>query len=129
MGLSVALHGWKEWLVAAFGTTHEMMHVHVGLAIYVAVQLLQGTRRGSMFALNVVVAAEVLNELVDRFAKGWYPADTLSDVGLTLVWPMILTAVSQYRRTRWGQRYQAYGGSTHDVLPSSPFETGVPERL
>jgi hypothetical protein len=128
MGPSVTLHDWKEWLVAAFGTTHEMMHIHVGLAIYVAVQLLQGTRRGSMFALNVVVAAEVLNELVDRLAKGWYPADTLSDVGLTLVWPMILTAVSQYRRTRWERHYRANGGLTPGMPLPSPFENGLAKR-
>jgi hypothetical protein len=129
MGLSVTLHDWKEWLVAAFGTTHEMMHVHVGLAIYVAVQMLQGTRRGSMLALNVVVASEVLNELVDRFAKGWYPRDTLSDVALTLVWPIVLTAVSQFRRAQWERRYQAYGRQEHGIFPPSQLNNSLADDI
>jgi hypothetical protein len=106
MELSIALHDLKDSLVAAFGVTHEMMHVHVGLAIYLVVQLVQGTRRGSMFALNVVVAAEVLNELVDGLTKGWFLRDTLSDALLTLAWPVVITMVSQYRRARWERRHQ-----------------------
>ena len=106
MELSISLHDLKESLVAALGMSHEMMHVHVGLAIYVAVQLVQGTRRGSMFALNVVVAAEVANELVDGFAKGWFLRDTLSDAFLTVAWPVAITLVSQYRRARWERRLQ-----------------------
>ena len=106
MELSISLHDLKEGLVAALGMSHEMMHVHVGLAIYLVVQLLQGTRRGSMFALNVVVAAEVLNELVDGLAKGWFLRDTLSDALLTLAWPVAITLVSQYRRARWERRRQ-----------------------
>jgi hypothetical protein len=53
-----------------------------------------------MFALNVVVAAKVLNELLDRLAKGHFSRDTLSDGVLTLMWPVVLTIVSQYRRAR-----------------------------
>jgi hypothetical protein len=106
MELSILLHNLKESLIAALGVTHEMMHVHVGLAIYLVVQLAQGTRRGSMFALNVVVAAEVLNELVDGLAKGWFLRDTLSDALLTLAWPVAITGVSQYRRARWERRRQ-----------------------
>ena len=106
MELSISLHDLKESLVAALGTSHEMMHVYVGLAIYLVVQLVQGTRRGSMFALNVVVAAEVINEVVDGLAKGWILRDTLSDALLTLAWPVAITLVSQYRRTRWERRRQ-----------------------
>jgi hypothetical protein len=112
------LHDWKIGLIATLGTTDDMMHVHVGLALYVIVQLVQGTRRGSMFALNVVVTAEVLNELIDRLVKGAFSPDTPSDVVLTLMWPVIITAVSQYRRARWGRSQQVYDALVRSAVPA-----------
>jgi hypothetical protein len=124
MSFLASLHDWKDCLVATLGTTHDMMHVHVGLALYVVAQLAQRTRRGSMFALNAVVAAEVLNELVDHLVKGSFSRDTLSDVLLTLLWPVVLTVVSQYRRAEWVRSQRVYDiASRAAVLPSSELPT------
>jgi hypothetical protein len=91
-----------------FGASHATMHVHAGLAIYMAVQLLTRERRGSMVALNTVFAAEVANEVMDRFVHGaWNWSDTLNDVFLTMLWPVVITLVSQYRRRRFMREEEA----------------------
>lgn len=91
-----------------FGASHATMHVHAGLAIYMGIQLLTRERRGSMVALNAVFAAEVGNEVLDRFAHGaWNWPDTLNDVFLTMLWPVVITLVSQYRRRRFMREEEA----------------------
>ncbi len=105
MDLPGIYHQAVDAFVAAFGASHATMHVHVGLAIYLLVQLAVRTRRGSMTALNVVFAAEMANELLDYLHLGsWNWPDTLGDVALTMMWPVAITLVSQYRRARWERK-------------------------
>lgn len=84
------------------GLTHPMAHLHVGMAIYVGVQLILRTRRASAIALQAVYGAEFVNEIVQRAYYGsWRVEDTLGDIALTVFWPTLLYAVAKYRRARW----------------------------
>lgn len=84
------------------GTTHAMMHVHIGLAIYLGVQFLLRDRRASYFALMTVLFLELLNEAIERLHYGsWRWEDTLSDIALSTFWPAAITALGRYRRHRW----------------------------
>lgn len=86
------------------GATHGMMHMHAGLAIYIVAQLVLRTRRASMAALNTVIAAAIGHEVLDYLgSSSWELVDTLQDIGLTVMWPVAITGVGQYRRARWQQ--------------------------
>lgn len=99
-----AYHQFVDQIVHALGVSHAIMHVHVGLALYLGTQLLLRTRRASFAALHVVFAAELLNECLDRLAsQSWNWPDTASDMLLTMMWPVAITAVSRYRRVRWAR--------------------------
>lgn len=84
--------------------SHEMGHLHGGLAIYVVMQTLLRTRRASGIALQAVFGCEIVNEILQRMVYGdWRWADTLGDVALTIFWPTMLYALGKYRRARWNQ--------------------------
>ncbi|WP_336963525.1 hypothetical protein [Sphingobium aquiterrae] len=77
-------------------------HINAGLVLYVGAQALFRTRRASIMALHVVIAAEIFNEAIDRLYFGtWRWDDTIKDVFATLFWPTMLYAISRYRRRRW----------------------------
>lgn len=82
--------------------THEMMHVHFGLALYLSTQSLLRTRRASPLALAIVFTVAILHEAVQRLYYGaWRWEDTLGDIALTTMWPAAITCVGLYRRRRW----------------------------
>jgi hypothetical protein len=89
-------------IVAQAGSA-ALLHVHVGLALYLGTLLLVPRRRGGMLALQVVLAAELANEVMDWLAASpqWTWGDTMSDFVLTLMWPAAITAVGAWRRRRW----------------------------
>lgn len=89
-------------IVASSGSA-ELLHVHVGLAIYLLTLMVVRQRRGGVVALQAVFAAELGNEVMDWLAASpqWTWADTISDVVLTLMWPAAITAVNAWRRRRW----------------------------
>jgi len=91
-----------NWLAQLSGAGHALLHVHIGLAIYVLVQVLMRERRASILALKIVLSLELAHEGVERLYYGsWRWGDTLGDIALTILWPAILTAASLYRRRRW----------------------------
>jgi hypothetical protein len=90
-------------VIVAHAGSAALLHVHVGLALYLGTLLLVPRRRGAMLALQVVLVAELANEMLDWLAASpqWTWADTTSDFVLTLVWPVAITAVGAWRRRRW----------------------------
>ena len=97
-------HVFKDAISADLGISHTMLHVHFGLAIYVVVQVLMGTRRASLTALAIVGAAELANETLDAlFCSQVMVADTISDICATLAWPLILFGAGKIRRWQWRQ--------------------------
>lgn len=96
-----------EGLLRSLHMGHPLAHVHAGLAIYLGVQFVLRTRRASAIALQAVIGAELVNEILERAAYGsWRWADTSADIALTLFWPCALYALSGYRRARW-ERWRA----------------------
>jgi len=91
-----------DQIVARAGSA-ALLHVHVGMAIYLATLMVVRQRRGGIVALQVVLAAELGNEVLDWLAANpqWSWSDTFSDVVLTLMWPSGITAITAWRRRRW----------------------------
>lgn len=79
-----------------------LLHVHAGLALYLLAQLVVRHRRSWLVGLNVVFAAEMANEALDWLAAqpSWTMTDTLCDILFTMMWPVAIAAVTQYRRRR-----------------------------
>lgn len=91
-----------NWLEQATGASRSILHVHCGLAIYVVVQLLLRERRASITACKIVFAVVLVHECVERLYYGsWRVEDTVADILLTILWPVILTMASLYRRRHW----------------------------
>lgn len=89
-------------IVEMLGISHATMHVHAGMALYIGAKFLLRTRRASAYALLTVIHAELLNELMDFIHYGSLRLnDTLADIALTLLWPVLDYAVTRYRRKRW----------------------------
>lgn len=125
MAIGELYHQGIDAIVVFFGASHATMHVHAGLAIYLLVQLAVRTRRGSMVALHVVFLLEMGNEVLDRLAHGaWNWPDTLADIALTMMWPVAITLVSQYRRARWERLHRRAGHyrAAADALLARPGE-------
>lgn len=98
----------REWEAAKLDlsdTLHlsrDLLHVHVGLAVYALGCLLLREPIGSRRPVLIVLALELVNELVDfiRFQVGgwpWTPADTVADIVNTLLWPVALTLLARRR--------------------------------
>ncbi len=104
MSFIVAYHHMTGVILTATGMTDKEAHINAGLLIYVVVQFLLRTRRASLEALVAVAACEGLNEIFDYlfFAEPRW-TDTLGDIAATLTWPIVLFAVSRYRRRRWAR--------------------------
>ena len=89
--------------IVVWSGSGALMHVHAGLAIYLLTQVVVRHRRSWIIGLNLVFACELANEVVEWFAPVtyWTLHDTLIDVLFTMMWPVAIAAVTQYRRRRW----------------------------
>lgn len=102
MSIAATYVALTEWIVSLMGGSHPVAHIHAGLAIYVAVQVVTRDRRASLHALIAVAGMELANEIVEAaYYRSPRWGDTLGDIALTLLWPGILYAVSRFRRQRW----------------------------
>lgn len=104
----------NEWIVSCLGDAHALAHVHVGLGIYVIVQVFTRDRRASIQGLICVLGAELANEIIEAAHYGsmrW--GDTLGDIAMTLFWPVVLHLVSRYRRRRWERSSAARAAIQH----------------
>ena len=88
----------KESMSVATGATEELLHVHFGLLIFVAIALLFRHRMHSKWPVALVWGFALANEAVDYFAAGYDPFLSLLDVLNTVLWPTILFLVARRRR-------------------------------
>ena len=72
------------------GMSEDLIHVHVGLAIFVLTALVLRRRMRSPIPLSVVATLALLNEVLDHGSPGWDPGSSLLDFLNTLVWPLVL---------------------------------------
>ena len=81
----------KEQLGTVTGMSEDLIHVHIGLAIFVLTALLLRKRMRSPIPLIAVAVFELANEAVDYHAgAGWRPLGSALDVVNTLFWPFVL---------------------------------------
>jgi len=111
-------------IVEAAGSA-ALLHVHVGMAIYLGTLMVVRHRRGGAIALQVVIAAELGNEAMDWLAASpqWSWGDTISDMVLTVMWPAAITAVAAWRRRRWRRTVAAaaqVGAISHSATQHTP---------
>jgi hypothetical protein len=102
MDLVTAYKNLTDAIELATGLSRPMLHLHAGMTIYLATQLLLGERRGSIVALAMVLVAELGNEALNRLYWGaWRWDDTLADIATTLFWPALCFAISATGRRKW----------------------------
>jgi hypothetical protein len=85
------------WIVARCPAPDKFAHCYAGLLIWVAAALILRRPLRSSRPVAVVVLAEVVNEVIDRFAHGaWLWRDTLGDAAATWFWPVLLTGLLRW---------------------------------
>lgn len=81
----------KNALGELTGMSEDLIHVHVGLAIFVVTALLLRRRMRSVVPLATVALLALLNELVDfSGGEGWRLGSSILDFLNTLLWPLVL---------------------------------------
>lgn len=89
----------KERLSSWISLSHDALHIHVGLVLFVLLAyLLRRYRWGPLGALGAVLALELANEISDSF--DWVRwtgapnfAESARDITDTMFWPMILAII------------------------------------
>ena len=71
--------------------TDDLLHVHLGLALFALTALLTRRRMRSWWPLGIVAAFAIGNELIDYSApEDWSDQLSALDVANTLAWPLVL---------------------------------------
>lgn len=87
-----------QWIGDGTGLPDTILHVHAGMAVLMIARVLTKKSLGTLVPLAFVIAAELGNEVMDRFYYGsWRWPDTLMDVLNTLLWPVILSLAIRLR--------------------------------
>ena len=89
----------KLSLGKALGVTDDLLHLHVGLAIFVITALLLRRRMRSPWPLAAVAAFALANEIVD-YAEPvpWSATRSALDVVNTVFWPAVLFLLARRGR-------------------------------
>ena len=87
----------KEWMSLGTGMPEDLLHVHVGLLIFVFFAVVLRRRMHSFWPISMVVLFAVLNEAVDAFGPNWNADLSALDVVNTSFWPLILFLVARRR--------------------------------
>ncbi len=101
MNLAPSFQTAKLYVVEATGLARDTLHMHVGLALMLAVALLFRCSLRSLWPWLVVVLFAGLGELLDRrdniAATGvWNRAESLKDFLNTLFWPTMLMLLAKF---------------------------------
>ena len=86
----------KPRLAELLGASEALLHVHVGLLIFVLAALVTRRHMASPWPLAVVFALALINELIDYL--GPTPSAYLSSVGdviNTVFWPTVLFLIAR----------------------------------
>lgn len=86
----------KTELALLLGISKDALHIHLGLALFVALILILRRSPGSIVPWLGVLAAETANELIDIFH--WYGGSLSFEIGdspkdfvNTMLWPTVVT--------------------------------------
>ena len=87
----------KRALGESVGMGDDLLHVHIGLALFVFTALMMRRRMRSWWPLGIVAAFAILNEAIDYFAtEGWSAQLSALDVVNTVVWPLVLFLLARH---------------------------------
>lgn len=90
-GLALYYHRFIDWVGDGTGLPDAILHIHTGMLLLMVARIATGRSFGSFVPLAVVMAAEALNEVMDRLSFGsWRWPDTTLDVLNTLFWPAVI---------------------------------------
>jgi hypothetical protein len=83
-----------DWVVAQAGGSDKLVHLNVGLLVWVAASLVLRRPLRSPLPLLTVVLVQIANEAIDYHVRiKWSLEDTLLDTLATIGWPFILWLV------------------------------------
>jgi hypothetical protein len=89
----------KQALIDLTGAEEDLLHVHLGLLIFVVTALLLKQRMRSPWPLAAVTIFAVLNEVIDHFtADPWRLDWSVLDLINTLFWPTLLFLLARRGR-------------------------------
>lgn len=96
--------GWgdaKDWLSNLLHLSHGMLHVHIGMTVFLLSSLVFRKPIGSWVPLLIVIGLELLNETSDflRYQMAgwpWKPGPTIADFFATWLWPVVLTLIFRH---------------------------------
>ena len=98
MSLADGYSVFKDYASTATGMSEDLLHVHVGLLIFVFFAVVLRRRMHSLWPVSAVALFAILNEVVDAFGPNWNADLSALDVVNTLFWPAILFLVARRRR-------------------------------
>ncbi len=82
------------------GASQELLHVHIGLAIFVLVSLLLRKKFRSPIPLAFVTFFAIMNEVIDWLNDpGPVDLENIVDIANTVAWPIVLFLLAR----RWRQ--------------------------
>ncbi|MGQ0588115.1 MAG: hypothetical protein ACT4N8_01110 [Sphingosinicella sp.] len=85
----------KDWLSLTTGMPEDLLHVHMGLLIFVFFAVVLRRRMHSVWPVSAVATFAVLNEGVDSLNPGWVFGPSALDVLNTVLWPTVLFLVAR----------------------------------
>lgn len=98
MNIPALYHAVVDWIGDGTGLPDTILHIHAGMAVLLVARVITGRSLGTLVPLSVVVFAESANEVLDRLNFGsWRWADTLSDIGNTMFWPVVICLAVRLR--------------------------------
>lgn len=95
----------KELLLGSFGLSNDAMHIHVGLVLFLGMLLVLRGKGGLWLPMLLLVALSLVAEAFDVLAllavrSPIDPMESVRDVGSTLFWPLVLSAMLAFWRRR-----------------------------
>ncbi|KKB77477.1 hypothetical protein VW35_15145 [Devosia soli] len=102
----------KTELTELFFLSRDALHIHLGIAIYLVAMLIFRRGPASMVPWLVLLAFELVNEVLDVFHGNHIELDisgALRDIGNTMLWPTVALIVARViaRRQRSAATAQA----------------------
>lgn len=89
----------KRGLGETLGVSDDLLHLHLGLVIFVVTALLLRRRMRSVWPLAVVAAFTLVNEIVDYAVNDpWSATRSALDVLNTIFWPAVLFLLARRGR-------------------------------
>lgn len=87
---------WKWEISRVTGASEALLHVHVGLALFVLSALLFRRKLDSPLPLVIVFVFALLNEAIDVYDEtGPLDFEPLVDIANTVFWPFVLFVIAR----------------------------------